>query len=111
MSKNYEELKVWTEKLGFQEVFNISQNQNISGTDKSIAYSIAQKLKSGGMPSFKQLRQLERIYSLVHADTKQTANAVNNLAFNASQEAQDIDIKHLCLRTAWHDTLSAMIFA
>ncbi|WNV03853.1 ATP-dependent RecD-like DNA helicase [Candidatus Methylospira mobilis] len=103
MSRNYEELKAWAKKLGLEEVFNISKNQNISGTDKRIAYSIAQKLKSGDMPSFKQLRQLERIYSLVHADTKQTAHAVNNLAFNASQEAQDIDIKHLCLRTAWHD--------
>ncbi|MGZ0080032.1 AAA family ATPase [Methylomonas sp. YC3] len=104
MERNYEELKKWAEKIGFQEVFNISQNQAISGIDKSIAYSIAQKLKSGGMPSFKQLRQLERIYNLVYnTETKQTGHAAKNFELYASQDSQDIDIKHLCLRTAWHD--------
>ncbi|WP_196806475.1 ATP-dependent DNA helicase [Methylobacter luteus] len=101
---SYEELKAWAKKLDVQEIYKISQNQNISGTDRSIAYSVANRLKIGDMPTFKQLKQLERIYEATRsAGSEQKWLDHNNFALYASQEAQDIDIKHLCLRTAWHD--------
>lgn len=104
MGRNYEELKTWAEKLGIQEIFDISQNQQISGTDKRIAFAIAQTLKAGGMPSFKQLNQLDRIHQQIHStESKQTGPNTKNLATYARQDSQDIDTKHLCLRTAWHD--------
>ena len=104
MDKSYEELKVWAQGLDAQEVFDFSTNQSLSGIERSIAYQIAKKLQSSETPSYRQLKSLDRIYSkllsasLALSDIQQANNASRTHA-----EALDIDIKHLCLRMAWHD--------
>ena len=63
---------------------------------------VAKELQYGGMPSFKQLKELGRIYQR-SASPAQSDHHNGNLASYARTEALDIDIKHLCLRMAWHD--------
>lgn len=104
MKKNYEELKAWAQKLDVQKIFEISQSQDLSGTDRSITYSVAKTLQRKEAPSFKQLRALDRIYQQIrNATSRQTGTDLKNFASYARQDVLDIDIKHLCLRMAWHD--------
>ena len=105
MKRSYEELKVWVKEIGgYVEIFKISKNVNLSDRDKNISDTIANTLQAGNIPSFKQLRNLDRIYQAIHSNKSDLTDIkAKNLPKYASQDAQDIDVKHLCLRTAWHD--------
>lgn len=105
MKRSYEELKVWVKEIGgYEEIFKISKNVNLSGFEKSISDTIANTLQAGNIPSFKQLSNLDRIYQAIHSNKSDLTDIkAKNLPKYASQDAQDIDVKHLCLRTAWHD--------
>jgi exodeoxyribonuclease V alpha subunit len=105
MKRSYEELKAWVKEIGgYEEIFKISTSINLSGGDKRFSYSIAKTLQAGNIPSFKQLSNLDRIYQEIYSNKLDLTDIkAKNLPKYASQDAQDIDVKHLCLRTAWHD--------
>ena len=104
MEKSYEELKEWVRGIDVQEIFNISKNQDISGTQRSIAYGVAKKLQYRELPSFKQLKALDGIYrDLKTISLGHKGSHSGDLASYANQNVLDIDTKHLCLRMAWHD--------
>ena len=104
MTKKYEDLKTWALSLDVQDVFNLSTNQELSGKQRSIAYNTAQRLRAGGIPSYRQLKALDGIFdSLRSASLAEKDSHQGDLETYAQTEATDIDIKHLCLRMAWHD--------
>ena len=104
MEKTYEDLKAWVLRLDVQEVFDLSKTQELSGTLRRIAYNSAKKLDSGGIPSYRQLKSLDGIYQSVHsASLAKNHSHHGDLMAYAQTEAPDIDIRHLCLRIAWHD--------
>ena len=104
MAKTYEDLKEWALSLDVQEVFDLSTNQELSGTQRSIAYNTAKKLKAGIMPSYKQLKALDGIYdNLRSASQAEKDGHCGALGAYVRTEAPSMDIKHLCLRMAWHD--------
>ncbi|WP_136796929.1 AAA family ATPase [Desulfosediminicola ganghwensis] len=104
MAKDFEDLKKWVLSLDVQDVFDLSKNQGLSGKSKNIAYNSAKRLQSGNVPSYKQIKALHRICAGLHSKSLAERNSHDgDLAAHAHTEAPDIDIKHLCLRMAWHD--------
>lgn len=104
MEKTYEELKAWALSRDVQDLLNLSTNQELSGKQRSIVYNTAKKLQAGGTPSYKQLKALDGIYdSLRNASLAEKDSHHGTAGAYAQTEATDIDIKHLCLRMAWHD--------
>ena len=104
MERTYEHLKAWLLSLDLQQVFDLSRNQELSGKQRSIAYNSAKKLKHGGIPSYGQLRALYGIYNSVHsASPTEKHTHYRDLEAYSRTKVSDIDIKHLCLRMAWHD--------
>ena len=59
MEKTCEHLKAWALSLDVQDLFDLSTSQELSGTQRSIAYNIAKKLRAGGIHSYKQLKALD----------------------------------------------------
>lgn len=99
-TKTRDELMKWARQLNVQETFDLSTNKSITGVDRRFAYSVAKKLQSGDALSFKQLKNLERVYNKVNDRKELSAEALQRYARQTSLE---IDKKHLCLRMAWHD--------
>ena len=104
MEKTYEDLRTWALSLDLQEVYDLSKNQELSSIQRQIAYNSAKRLSNDDMPSYRQLKALDRIYHSVHKDslTEQHTHR-GDLGTYSQTEAPDIDIRHLCLRMAWHD--------
>ena len=104
METTYQDLKGWVLGLDLQEVFDLSTNLDLSATQRSIAYNSAKKLRNGTMPSYRQLKALQGIYNNVHSrPLVELHSNQSDIQAHSQTEAPDIDIRHLCLRMAWHD--------
>lgn len=98
------ELEEWANSLDPDEIGNLSTNESITGWERSLLYSSAKNLRHKESLSFKQLKQLHKIYSKIK-DPQTTSSYSSGKDFRSilSQEAQECEIKHLCVRMAWHD--------
>lgn len=104
MTTEYEKLIAWARALNVQDVFALSKNSVLSGPRKANAYACAKLLEFRNNPSFRQLRLLKASFEEAESASKATGvSSVEDLAHRASENLLDTDIRHLCLRTAWHD--------
>lgn len=104
MTTEYEGLLAWARTLDVQDVYDLSQNKILSGPQKANAYRVAKLLEFRNEASFRQLRLLKKSFKA--AESVSEAARISNvgaLANVATEEVLDADIRHLCLRTAWHD--------
>ncbi len=104
MATEYEGLIAWAKKLDVQNVFELSKNTVLSGPHKANAYRCAKLLEFRNEPSFRQLRLLKKSFEAAESASDATGvSSVDELTYVAGEEVLDADIRHLCLRIAWHD--------
>jgi exodeoxyribonuclease V alpha subunit len=98
------ELEEWASSLDPDEIGNLSTNESITGWERSHLYRSAKKLRYKEPMSLKQLKQLQQIYFKIK-DPKTTSSYSSRKDFMSitSEEAQECEVKHLCIRMAWHD--------
>lgn len=98
------ELEDWADTLDPDEIGNLSTNQSITGWERSHLYRSAKKLRYKEPMSMKQLKQLHQIYCKIKDPSINSSySSGKDFISITNEEAQECEIKHLCIRMAWHD--------
>lgn len=102
---NYEQLLSRAEKFGVDNLYALSKDAKLKPAERKFCYDIARRLRNGPQPTIKQLKWLNSILD-AQEDPTSTRRQVSGNSFDTSlyEEPVDSEIRHLCLRTAWHDS-------
>lgn len=98
------ELEDWVSSLDADEIGSLSTNKSITGWERSFLYDAAKKLRYKRWMSPKQLKRLHKIYfKIKDQSTTLSYTSENDFISIPNDEAQESEIKHICIRMAWHD--------
>lgn len=100
------DLKEWIKTIDADEVGGMSKNKTLKPQEKRFLYTISNDLRKNKKLSEKQINWLYEIYTNVKDPTKNKKYA-SEQAFIEDQSSNNYqlsDIRHLCLRLAWHDS-------
>ena len=101
---NLQDLEEWASTLDPGEIGGLSTNESIAGWERRLLYDLSGKLRRNESLSFKQLKRLKEIYSKIKdPQTNSSYESHQDFNYTLSHRAQECEIKHLCLRMAWHD--------
>ena len=101
--KTLKELQEWAASLDVSDLLALSSSDELASNEKSFIYTTAKKLKFKDNVSFKALNWLYSILSRLNKEDTLTDIEINELSGDVSEGIHPSDIKHLCLRMAWHD--------
>jgi len=101
--KTLKELQKWASTLDVNDLFDYSTSEEIAPKEKQFIYQTARKLKAKDNVSFKSLNWLYSIVGRLKNGDSLVDMGIDEMSISKTKNIHSSDIKHLCLRMAWHD--------
>lgn len=101
VSLDINELIKWVAALPPEKLFEMSQDDRFTGSEKRFLYDTGRKISRKESLSTKQMQWLNSIFT--KADSAETSSAYESSQEYVSRPHNSHEHRHLCVRLAWHD--------